>query len=90
MAGTLGEVALAAHVTIQNFSFFYFPLPFSVSMAGTIRIGNLLGAGNPDLAVLVTKVSLCVTNLVRKAFLRNFFVVRTFLGSLHSLRSSPG
>lgn len=65
MAGTLGEVALAAHVSIQNvrahtrslstkndgcvrtkndrlplalqFSFFYFPLPFSVSMAATIR-----------------------------------------------------
>ena len=70
MAGTLGEVALAAHVSIQNFTFFYFPLPFSVSMAGTIRIGNLLGAGEPQLALLVTKVSLVVTNCVRKASAR--------------------
>ena len=76
MAGTLGEVALAADVTIQNFSFFYFPLPFSVSMAGTIRIGNLLGAGEPGLAVLVTKVSLVVTNCIMFTCALIVFLVR--------------
>jgi Na+-driven multidrug efflux pump len=40
MAGTLGQTPLGAHVIIQNFSFFYFPLPFSVSMGATIRIGS--------------------------------------------------
>ena len=46
MAGRLGEIPLAAHVTMQNLQFFTFPIPFGVSMAGTVRVGNLLGAGN--------------------------------------------
>jgi MATE family multidrug resistance protein len=64
MAGTLGAIPLAAHITIQNFSFFYFPLPFSVSMGATIRVGQLLGAGSPENAKLVLKISLCVTNAI--------------------------
>eukprot|EP01052_Picozoa_sp_SAG31_P043042 SAG31_NODE_7044_length_1806_cov_1.272994_2_plen_285_part_00 len=64
MAGILGEVSLASHVSIQNFSFFYFPLPFSVSMGATIRVGNLLGAGDWRTALVTTKLALTITNII--------------------------
>ena len=42
--------------------FFTFPVPFSVSMAGAIRVGNLLGAGNGAQGLTVTKLTLGSTN----------------------------
>ena len=44
--------------------FFTFPVPFSVSMAGTIRVGNLLGAGNGAQGLTVTKLTLGCTNAI--------------------------
>ena len=79
MAGSLGTIPLAGHMAIQTFSFFYFPLPFSVSMAATVRIGNLLGEGNGPQAIRVARLALvmcqsimlvcaCVVYAVRDKF----------------------
>ena len=48
MAGTLGTVPLAAHSCISNLMFFVFPFSYAGSIATTIRIGNLLGAGKAE------------------------------------------
>ena len=50
MAGVLGETSLAAHSCIANLGFFYFPVPFAVSTATTVSVGNSLGAGKPAAA----------------------------------------
>ena len=60
----LGTIVLAGHMAVQTFAFFYFPLPFSVSMATTVRIGNLLGEGNGPQAIRVAKLGLCITQSI--------------------------
>ena len=45
-SGALGEVHTAAHAALLSICIFCFnAFPFAVSIAGTIRVGNLLGAG---------------------------------------------
>ena len=47
LAGDLGTVALDAHLTmLQLATLAFLSLPFAVAIASTIRIGNLLGAGD--------------------------------------------
>ena len=47
LAGYLGTVALDAHLTmLQLATLAFLSLPFAVAIASTIRIGNLLGAGD--------------------------------------------
>ncbi|CAM9501741.1 unnamed protein product, partial [Heterosigma akashiwo] len=48
LAGLLGETALAAHqIVLGVVAFTYLAVPFAVSVAAAIRVGNLLGAGRP-------------------------------------------
>ena len=56
----LGKISLAAHSCITNLGFFYFPVPFSVGLATTIRIGNLLGEGNASAAKVAGRAGLAV------------------------------
>lgn len=45
-AGSLGEKETAAHAALLSLCIFCFnAFPFAVSIAGTIRVGNLLGEG---------------------------------------------
>lgn len=47
LAAYLGTVALDAHLTVMQLATLsYLALPFAVAIASTIRIGNLLGAGD--------------------------------------------
>ena len=49
LAGYLGTVPLDAHLTmLQLATLAFLSLPFAVAVAATIRVGNLLGAGNPS------------------------------------------
>ena len=50
LVGTLGAVALAAHQIALQLVSFSFMLPLSIGLASTIRVGNLVGAGEPRLA----------------------------------------
>lgn len=53
MAGALGTVELDAHTAILTLCVFLFiSFPFGVATASTIRVGNLLGAGQPHQARL--------------------------------------
>lgn len=51
------ESTLAAMTIYQSINGFSFMIPAGFSVAGTARIGNLLGAGNPSGASLAGKVS---------------------------------
>ncbi|GIL81053.1 hypothetical protein Vretimale_9243 [Volvox reticuliferus] len=49
LAGRLGAVATAAHAAMLSIvTFTYLACPFALATAGAIRVGNLLGAGDPD------------------------------------------
>ncbi|KAK9829555.1 hypothetical protein WJX72_006470 [[Myrmecia] bisecta] len=48
LAGFLGTVEVDAHIALLTLvTFTYVSFPFAVSVASTIRVGNLLGAGRP-------------------------------------------
>eukprot|EP00611_Tribonema_gayanum_P003587 TRINITY_DN12844_c0_g1_i1.p1 TRINITY_DN12844_c0_g1~~TRINITY_DN12844_c0_g1_i1.p1 ORF type:complete len:654 (-),score=189.96 TRINITY_DN12844_c0_g1_i1:927-2789(-) len=50
-AARLGEVEVAAHAAIISIvSFTFYSFPFGISIASSIRVGNLLGAQRPHLA----------------------------------------
>ncbi|WP_300273142.1 MATE family efflux transporter [Halomonas sp.] len=44
---SLGEVTVAAHQVALNYTSILFMLPLSLSMALTVRVGNVLGQGRP-------------------------------------------
>ncbi|QFT85884.1 Multidrug resistance protein NorM [Halomonas sp. THAF12] len=50
---SLGEVVVAAHQVALNYTSLLFMLPLSLSMALTVRVGNVLGQGRPEAARLV-------------------------------------
>lgn len=47
MMGWIGETALAANAIVLNLASLSFMAPLGVSSAGSARVGNLLGAGQP-------------------------------------------
>lgn len=51
MAGRLGATATAAHAAMLSIiTLTYLACPFALATAGAIRVGNLLGAGQPEAA----------------------------------------
>jgi len=61
LAGYLGTVALDAHLTmLQLATLSFLSLPFAVAIASTIRIGNLLGAGDGRRAADAMYVTFCI------------------------------
>ena len=57
-AGWLGASALAAHQIALNLAAFVFMVPVGISIAAAVRVGNAIGAGNPDGAALAGRVAL--------------------------------
>ena len=61
LAGYLGTVELDAHLTVMQLATLSFlSLPFAVAIAATIRIGNLLGAGDAQSASDAMYVTFCI------------------------------
>ncbi|GLI60793.1 hypothetical protein VaNZ11_003027 [Volvox africanus] len=49
LAGRLGAIATAAHAAMLSIvTLTYLAFPFALATAGAIRVGNLLGAGQPE------------------------------------------
>ncbi|XP_077578248.1 multidrug and toxin extrusion protein 1 [Stigmatopora nigra] len=57
LAGLVSEVELGAQSVIYQLSNIAFMFPLGFSVAGTVRVGNALGAGNTQLAKLSAKLS---------------------------------
>ncbi|XP_077466757.1 multidrug and toxin extrusion protein 1 [Stigmatopora argus] len=57
LAGLVSEVELGAQSVIYQLSNIAFMFPLGFSVAGSVRVGNALGAGNTQLAKLSAKLS---------------------------------
>eukprot|EP01045_Picozoa_sp_COSAG04_P002185 COSAG04_NODE_77_length_28411_cov_8.599181_17_plen_125_part_00 len=107
MAGNLGQIQLAGHVTCSNLFMFVspatsvepsttrlsdadrccqqmFPIPFGVSMAATVRVGNLLGAGNGPQGKTVTKMTFALTAVVQAVTCVAMYVLREQLPLIYT------
>lgn len=52
LAGRLGPAALAAHEIALNVCGFTFMVPLGISSAGSVRVGQAIGRGDPEAAVV--------------------------------------
>ena len=61
-----------------------FPIPFGVSMAATVRVGNLLGAGNGPQGKTVTKMTFALTSVVQAVTCVTMYVLREQLPLIYT------
>jgi MATE family multidrug resistance protein len=59
MAGKLGPVPLGAHAIVLNLASLSFMFPLGISTAASVRVGNLIGAGDEEGARRAAHLSLC-------------------------------
>ena len=57
MAARLGQIELAAHAVVASLGYFLWVLPFGVSIASSIRVGNLLGENDPQRARIASRAT---------------------------------
>ncbi|EGC37837.1 hypothetical protein DICPUDRAFT_76595 [Dictyostelium purpureum] len=61
LAGLFGAIELDGHSIAMNFTLLTFMLPFSVSIALSVRIGQLLGQKNAEMAKKSTRIGYFIT-----------------------------
>ena len=64
LAGTLGPINLAAHASLTSMVSLYWSWIGCTSMTACVRVGNYLGAGDPDGARCAAKVSVIFTAVI--------------------------
>jgi len=84
MAGRLGEFELAAHTIVINMVSVSFMFPFGISQAATTRVGNLLGARQPQRAQLAGWVAFGMSAGVMGFFAIGFAALRHRLPLLYN------
>lgn len=60
MAGWLGQEALASHQIVLNMASLAFMVPLGIAQGASIRVGNLIGAGDPSGMRRAVRVSLAL------------------------------
>jgi multidrug resistance protein, MATE family len=76
LAGRLGKTELAAHTIALNLAALSFMVPLGISMAASVRVGNLVGAGDVAGARTSAFVSLGLTGAVMLGAACVFFFAR--------------
>lgn len=84
LAGTLGVTAMAAHYITMNLASLSFMLPLGVSAAAATRVGNLIGAGHPQLAQRAAWIAVAMGASVMSISAVSFVVFREWLPRLYS------
>ena len=84
IAGRLGAVSLAAHTIVLNMAALAFMLPLGISQGAVTRVGNLLGAGQPQQAQQAAWVALCMGAGIMTISAIAFVAFRTTLPGLYS------
>jgi multidrug resistance protein, MATE family len=79
LAGWLGEDPLAAHTVVISLASMSFMVPLGISMAAVTRIGNLLGAGQPQAAQRAAWVALGMGAGVMCGSALGFITLRSLL-----------
>jgi multidrug resistance protein, MATE family len=78
-AGRLGKTELAAHTIVLNLAALSFMVPLGISMAASVRVGNLIGSGNAHGARTSALVALGLTALLMLVAAAVFFLGRRAL-----------
>lgn len=76
LSGKLGEVALGAGAIVLNLSSFSFMFPLGISTAASVRVGNLIGAGDDVGARRAARLALLLGAGVMSLFAAAFFFLR--------------
>jgi MATE family multidrug resistance protein len=79
MAGWLGVSALAGHTIVLNMIALWFQVPVGIAIAGSVRVGNLLGASDLPGARLSGSVALALGASVMSIAATAFVLLRTEL-----------
>jgi MATE family multidrug resistance protein len=83
MAGKLGPLPLGAHSIVMNLASFSFMFPLGISIAASVRVGNLIGAGDEVGARRAARLSLFLGVGVMSLFSATFFFLRWQLPRLY-------
>jgi MATE family multidrug resistance protein len=83
MAGKLGSIPLGAHAIVLNLASFSFMFPLGISTAASVRVGNLIGAGDELGARRAARLSLVLGAGVMSLFGATFFLLRWQLPRLY-------
>jgi MATE family multidrug resistance protein len=83
MAGKLGPIPLGAHAIVLNLASFSFMFPLGISTAASVRVGNLIGAGDEVGARRAARLSLVLGAGVMSLFGAAFFLLRWHLPRLY-------
>jgi MATE family multidrug resistance protein len=84
LAGRLGAEAAAAHAIVLNMAALAFMLPLGVSQGAVTRVGNLLGAQQPEAAQRATWVAIAVAAGVMSVSAALFALMRWQLPALYT------
>jgi len=83
MAGKLGEVPLGAQAIVLNLASFSFMFPLGISTAASVRVGNLIGAGDEVDARRAARLALLLGAGVMSLFAAAFLLLRWQLPRLY-------
>uniref|UniRef100_A0A8C5AH64 Multidrug and toxin extrusion protein n=1 Tax=Gadus morhua TaxID=8049 RepID=A0A8C5AH64_GADMO len=64
LTGLISEVELGAQAIVYEISSFVYMIPTGVSVAASVRVGNALGAGNTEQAIMSSKLYVIVGGMV--------------------------
>jgi MATE family multidrug resistance protein len=84
LAGRMGLVPLGAHTIVLNLASFSFMFPLGISMAASVRVGNLVGAGDLRAARRSALLALALGAGVMSLFALTFYFLRWHLPALYS------
>lgn len=84
LAGRLGESELAAHTIALNLASLTFMLPMGLSLGAATRVGNLVGAQQPDKAAHAARLSLAMGAGIMVASGVLFVTARNVMGYLYT------
>jgi multidrug resistance protein, MATE family len=83
LSGSLGETSLGAHAIVLNLASFSFMFPLGISTAASLRVGNLIGAGDEAGARRASRLALLLGAGVMSVFAAAFFLLRYQLPRLY-------
>ncbi len=83
LAGRLGPIPLGGHTIVLNLTSMSFMFPLGISMAASVRVGNLVGAGDVRGARRSALLSLAMSAAVMSLFALAFYFLRFQLPALY-------
>lgn len=84
LAGLVGVTELAAHTVLAQTTGFLFMLPLGVNVAVATRVGQLLGAGQPEAARLVSRLMTFISFIVQVIFVLGLISGHSIWGHIYS------